>query len=334
MKHYRRIFVFVLAGVLLLACAACGATEPDDDPEPSTTQVEEQIPPLTPIFLPLGAGREALKPLIWGSEGWWLDTQGDYIFAHFFRYLLRYDARTNKIDKVIDLGDAPQSWWYAATYSSDGQSCVAQAQEFDGPGHTGRVIIDLANETVAVTEQEHYPHSTQNNPCQVEARLLENGYGWFINNVEIKALRPYAGMITETIAMDGNRVGALMPVSAEANGYLGYYKFAVIDLEQDKIVQECPMNILAPGEEYPTYPPEPETTMASAEPTNTSVSPSKTRPAIAMTREAEQNGLVLKVFTGYQHQYQGTAVFTWYTGTGWEPGEAKELKVEFPVILV
>ena len=33
-------------------------------------------------------------------------------------------------------------------------------------------------------------------------------------------------------------------------------------------------------------------------------------------------------------EYQGTAVFTWYTGTGWEPGETKELKVEFPVILV
>ena len=219
---------------------------------------EPEIPTLTPTFLPPGTGTEALKPLIWGSEGWWLDTQGDYIFAHFFRYLLRYDIKTNKIDKIIDLGDAPQSWWYASTYSPDGQTCVVQAQNFDGPGETGRLLIDLKNETVTETEQEHFSHSTQTNPRQVEPRLLEHGYGWFINDVEIKALRPYAATITEVIAIDENRVGALMPVSDEANGYLGYYKFAVIDLAQDKIIQECPMNVLDKGEEYPTYPDQPE----------------------------------------------------------------------------
>ncbi|MCL2298815.1 MAG: hypothetical protein FWC27_01555, partial [Firmicutes bacterium] len=219
---------------------------------------QDALPPLSPTFLSPEQGLEAIKPLIWGSEGWWLDTQGDYIFAHFFRYLLRYDVKTNKIDKFIDLGDAPQSWWYAATYSPDGRYCVAQAQAFDAPGQTGRVLIDLKNETVKSTEQEHYPHSTQTLPYQVEPRLMEHGYGWFLNDVEIKALRPYAGTITEVIAMEGNRVGAMMPVSAEANGYLGYYKLAVIDLAQDKIVQECIMNVLDKGEEYPTYPDQPD----------------------------------------------------------------------------
>ncbi|MCL2300197.1 MAG: M56 family metallopeptidase, partial [Firmicutes bacterium] len=216
------------------------------------------LPPLTPTFLSVEQGREALKHLIWGSDGWWLDTQGDYIFAHFWRYIVRYDIKTNRIDKIIDLGDAPQYWWYASTYSPDGRYCVAQAQEFDGPGHTGKVLIDLKNETVKSTEQEHFPHSFDSNPYQVESRLLEHGYGWFLNDVEIKALRPYASTITEIIPLDNNRVGALMPVSADASGYLGYYKFAVIDLAQDKIVQECIMNVLDKGEEYPTYPNQPD----------------------------------------------------------------------------
>lgn len=33
-------------------------------------------------------------------------------------------------------------------------------------------------------------------------------------------------------------------------------------------------------------------------------------------------------------EYQGTAVFTYYTGTGENPGKAKKLQLEFPVILI
>jgi len=33
-------------------------------------------------------------------------------------------------------------------------------------------------------------------------------------------------------------------------------------------------------------------------------------------------------------EYKGTALFTWYTGTGENPGEAKQLQLEFPVVLI
>jgi len=33
-------------------------------------------------------------------------------------------------------------------------------------------------------------------------------------------------------------------------------------------------------------------------------------------------------------EYQGTALFTWYTGTKENPGEEKKLRLEFPVVLI
>ena len=211
-------------------------------------------PLLIPTFLPRGTA--ALKPLIWGSEGWGIDTQSDYIFAHFWRYVVRYDIKKNQIDKIIDLGKAPESWYYNVTFAPDGQSCVAQAHEFDGPGQTGRVLIDLKNETYVSTKQEHFP-ALLGSLYQIE---YQYGMGWFINGAEIKVLRPYAEQsgTAVAIAMDENRVGAILPSDAGWDA-LGYYKFAVIDLNQDKIVQECPMNVLKPGETLSLYPTEPTT---------------------------------------------------------------------------
>jgi len=260
----KKLFALLMALALLLGLAACGDNGDNSTAQPDTTPPQAiALAPLTPKFLSLDTGREALKPLIFGSDGWRIDAQGSYIIAYFSRYILRYDVKTNTIDKIINLGEAPQYWYYAATFSPNGQSCVAEARELDGTGHTGKALIDFKNETSKPTGQEHFPHSTQSRPCNVERRLMEHGYGLLINDVEIKALQPYAVLNAEVIVMDESRIGALLPVSENASGYLGYYKFAVIDLAQDKIVQECPMNVLAQGEEYPTFPAEPEQELVS-----------------------------------------------------------------------
>ena len=202
-------------------------------------------PPLRPAFLPLDEGLAALKPLIYGSQGWGIDTQGDYIFAQFWKYVLRYDVRTNQIDRIIDLGEAPEYWYYNTTFSPDGQGCMAQAHEFDGPGQTGRVFIDLKIEAYMHTEQEHFPYDAD--------RFYQ------IEDVEkIKALVPHEYGTAMVIAMDKNRAGAILPSNEAGWDALGYYRFAVIDLAQDKIVQECPMNVLGPGEVLSLYPTEAE----------------------------------------------------------------------------
>jgi hypothetical protein len=220
----------------------------------------QYVPQMRPTFLSPNMGLEALKPLIYGSDGWGIDAQGDYIFAHFWRYVLRYDAKTNKIDKIIDLGEAPEYWYYAATFSPDGQSCVAQASEFDGPGRTHKMLIDLKNETAVPTEQEFFPHSIERNLNSVRLRGFGDEDSWWLGDAEdnpisgpIKALQPYATMAAQTIIIDKNRVGAILPSDAGWDA-LGYYKFAVIDLAQDRIVQECPMNVLKPGETLSLYP--------------------------------------------------------------------------------
>jgi hypothetical protein len=186
-----------------------------------------------------------LKPLIWGSEGWGIDAHGDYLFATFYKYVLRYDIKKNQIDKIIDLGEAPDHWYYSATFSPDGQSCVAQAHEFDGPGQTGRVLIDLKKETAAPTEREHFP-TLLGSPYQAN------------DFVKVKVLNAYENGTAVAITMDENRIGAILPTEAGWDA-LGYYKFAVIDLAKDKIMQECPMNLLGPGETLSLYPTEPET---------------------------------------------------------------------------
>jgi len=89
------------------------------------------------------------------------------------------------------------------------------------------------------------------------------------------------------------------------------------------------------GEETRPFAPEPTTTKRdigdstaasttaqpkqSVAPTSTAVSSSKTRQPITMSRETKHDGLVLKVFTGYQHQFTGepftlTATITNTTG--------------------
>ncbi|MCL1952236.1 MAG: hypothetical protein FWF60_05345, partial [Oscillospiraceae bacterium] len=118
----------------------------------------------------------------------------------------------------------------------------AQAREFDGPGQTGRVLINLENETFAPTDQEHFV-SDWDRLYQIE------------DLAEIKALQPEYGTAV-AIAMGENRLGAILPSDDAGWDALGYYKFAVIDLARDEIVQECPMNVLAPGETISLYPPE------------------------------------------------------------------------------
>jgi len=232
---------------LLLVLSACG--KPGETPAPTTALEEYQTP--APVFLSYEAGLAAIEPLVFGSIGWQLDAQGEYVFAKFGRYIVRYDAAANQIDKFIDLGEAPEGSYHASTFSPDGRLCVAQAWNFpDHDAYTDKVLIDLADETFRPTEQEFYPHGYDKG-CRVELFVAPGvmRYDFHFSDESVKeitALQPYADSLAEAIVIDEARIGAVLPdfPTHENGGLLGYYKFAVIDVEQDIIVQTCPMNIL------------------------------------------------------------------------------------------
>ena len=228
---------------LLLCLSACG--KPEDVPE----KVPE-YPPLAPVFLSHEAGLAAIEPLIFGSIGWQIDAQANYVFAKYGQYIVRYDAAANQIDRFIDLGEAPEGFYHASAFSPDGRFCVAQAWNHpDYTAHTDKVLVDLENEISGPTEREFYSHGYMKD-CRVELFVAPgvSRYDFHFSDgrvKEITALEPYAMSLGEAIAIDKARIGAVLPdLPTEDNGgYLGYYKFAVIDVEQDEIVRTCPMNL-------------------------------------------------------------------------------------------
>lgn len=234
---------------LVLALPACGIHKEDI--------AAEEYPPLSPVFLSHEQGLAAIEPLVFGSIGWQIDAQGEYVFAKFGQYIVRYDASANQIDKFVDLGEAPEGFYHASIFSPDGRFCVAQAWNFpDHDAHTDKVLIDLAGETSRPTQREFYSHGYDK---EVRVELFADSgvcrYDFIFADgsaKEITALQPYAMSLAEAIAIDEARIGAVLPniPTSENGGMLGYYNFAVIDVARDEIVQTCPMNVLQSGQDY------------------------------------------------------------------------------------
>jgi len=223
--------LLVFATVICILASCAGKTEPETNALVNTAFLEKED------------AVSAWNTLDFNLVGWTLDTQDDFLFAVFKRYVVRYNAKTNEIDAVVDLGDAPRLWYYVATFSSDGNLCVAQAKDLGDAGETGKVLIDFTKKTAEPTEQEHYPHGADDKNYGLSFGSNEQRYDFHYSNdsvKEIKALKPYPYSSGRFIAMDEKRIGALLPLSKTeaASDVSGYYRFIVIDIEKDKIVQE------------------------------------------------------------------------------------------------
>lgn len=220
-----------MLGLLLLpACAA-----------PKDEGAAEKHPPLSPVFLPIEEGlAEAIEPLAMYSVGWIIDAQGDFLFAKYHRYILRYDITSNQIDKVVDLEEPEEHCFYPSSISPDGRYCVVYTteipgNEFDEP--VDKILIDFKQETFERTNRGFYPYNG----------VHDKGYQMLLDITAVNAPELSPG---DVAAIDENRVGALLPGQPHATGLLGYYKFAVIDAAKDEIIQTCPMNVLQSGQDY------------------------------------------------------------------------------------
>jgi len=223
----KKLLAISLVLVLTLSLAACNKKIGEKPAAASPASSKAGIlPPITAAFLSAEEGREALKPLVFGSISWVIYGRGNYLFAHYYsNYIVRYNIAANQIDKIVYLDKGPEYFYYSPTFSPDGNFCVAQAREFDGPGETGRIFIDFEQETAIPTQQEQYLHSDNRSEG---VTILGDAY------------HLYPG---EFILLDENRMGAILRSADETkSGMLGYYRFVIIDIKKDKILQECRMN--------------------------------------------------------------------------------------------
>ncbi|MCL2508084.1 MAG: hypothetical protein FWF05_02775 [Oscillospiraceae bacterium] len=229
--------ILLIAVCLLLS--ACGS------------EIDAEKARLTAEFLTLDNGLEALKTLFWGAHGWHLYSSGDYLFAAYGDYLVRYDITENRVDSVVKYAQ-PEYWWCSTSISPDGETVIAKAGNHpDYDDWTNQVFIDFKQETCKSVPDDFELPETANPHLLYRLEKEFNGENLFfklyasdedIVGKEIRSVPQYTVSISECVPIDGSRLGIIMGSSEEANGYLGYDKFAVIDIARDEIIQECMIN--------------------------------------------------------------------------------------------
>ena len=240
-------------GLLLSACGDGSSRQSEVSYSDSLNEQMQMETELTAKFLVLEDGLEALKILIWGSRGWSLYSGGEYLFAAFGNYLVRYNITENRVDSVVEF-DKPEYWWCSTSVSSDGETVIAKAGNHpDYDVWTNQVLIDFRQKTCRLISDDFKLPEKENNPyflyrVEKEFNTEENMFYKLyaldenLSDKEIKSVSTYAVSLSESVLIGQNHMGVIMGSSEEANGYLGYDKFVVIDITQDKIIQECIIN--------------------------------------------------------------------------------------------
>ncbi len=187
-------------------------------------------------FLSINHGKEVLKDVICVNSAWNLVSRGNCVFAWSYDhpYILRYNIMDNSIDKIVNISDKESevtSGYYYCTFSDDGKTSVSEIKGWDSDTTLARFFIDFESEEVMVTDGDLYAH--QKGDLAVDVKISE-----------MDCLKDYVGfeeIYVDTAVIDKNRIAAILPPDKDF-GKMGYYKFAIIDVENDKIIQECKIN--------------------------------------------------------------------------------------------
>lgn len=266
-KYYKFVLTAICLCVFLTACNV-----PHQKEQVSSSSVPDNVSEhldesFYPSLIDYESSKDRLKDLTFGSIGWTLRHRKDYLFAVYGKYILRYNIRDNKIDKMVELGKSYNNWPFGTSFSSDGDYCIAYSFDFSGEDSRNYFLIDfIADKTWLICgrvnefDLNKVPESVrdeisgnsfsrpkeQTNYSITRKQTDENKAEYYFRNEHgeikiINSLSPLGHGGAYTI-VDKNRIGAIMPQNPEEEWALGYYKFVVIDVSQDKIVQDYMIN--------------------------------------------------------------------------------------------
>jgi hypothetical protein len=229
----------------------------------------------SPSFINIQTAAIELRSAYWGSHGWaiGLPEHSDYMFAIFGSYLLRYNIAGNTIDKVVKRTCPPgfePSW----RLSTDGRYALSYQSPFpDGTGSGPVALLKFDGGGVTHVSDTTDMFSTELLPQHIRDAFNFSTWGW--DGVKPRALDNYtlvyeyvegvgnclyaydgSGQKREIpelrnsllsselpyVVVDGKTICTLIPMDYNSRAYLGYYKFALIDLESGKVIRECPIN--------------------------------------------------------------------------------------------
>lgn len=259
---FMKKIVYIVGVVLLLACI-CSACDNKVHRENNNSDLDMQND--APYFLDVETAKEELKSAIWGSQGWniFFPNESNYIYAVFGSYMLRYNILSNEIDKAMILENTATDFLsQKLQFSLDGKYGTFSYVWNENHQHqSGNIyLIDFENSEITLLSDSEGNFKIENMVFDgdnhnldilnysIEYKSEEDQYIAYIKNhqssgYEISALqgaslngeRPFVGIDSKTI-------GSLIPISGDGFN-LGYYKFVLIDIEKDEIIQEYPINI-------------------------------------------------------------------------------------------
>ncbi len=187
-------------------------------------------------FLSINHGREVLKDVICVNSAWNLVSRGEYVFAWSYDhpYILRYNIADNSIDRVVSINDNESeatSGYYYCTFFDDGKTSVSEIIGWDSDTTLARFFIDFESEEVMVTDGDLYAH--QKGDLAVDVKISEMDC--------LKDYVGFEGIYVDTAVIDKNRIAAILPPDKDF-AKMGYFKFVIVDMKNDKIIQECKIN--------------------------------------------------------------------------------------------
>lgn len=208
-----------------------------------------------PVFMGVQEGKAALKDLVFGSQGWWLDTGEDYVFAIYGHSVVRYNIDKNEIDTIINLGESYKGWPTAVSVSSKGNHLIIYDFDFGNSASCANYfLIDIKKEktTPLAEKYDKSKHNEFREKIPEEVRGEVEGFRFKseestkvsdeVMDLILKKNNINKYSLDNIINIKDNKSCAFIPYNEELTGYLGYYQFVVFD-EKGNVIQQCELNI-------------------------------------------------------------------------------------------